>query len=161
METAPRNCRFLSLVVVELVLKKLAENDQRSARTYFLPIVEVSYQSLDMWEPVQCLPVTALTISLVFTRASLSLRGLAKGWFSRRVVLADVPPKRKPEQGYIRMVPRNENQNEGTVPSGREILNEGTFAKTTLLRNRPFVSCYSANNFTSVLLELHRVVLQI
>ena len=32
------------------------------------------------------------------------------------------------KRGYIRMFPRNENQN------------EGTFAKTTLLQNRPFVS---------------------
>ena len=31
-----------------------------------------------------------------------------------------------PERGYVRMFPRNENRN------------EGTFAKTTLLRNRPF-----------------------
>ena len=41
-------------------------------------------------------------------------RGLTKGWFSKRVVLADVPPERKPERGYIRMFPRNENRNEGT-----------------------------------------------
>ena len=33
----------------------------------------------------------------------------------------DVPPERKPEREYVRMFPRN----------------EGTFAKTTLLRNRP------------------------
>ena len=39
----------------------------------------------------------------------------------------DVPPERKPERGYVRMFPRNENRN------------EGTFAKTTLLRNRPFI----------------------
>ena len=30
------------------------------------------------------------------------------------------PPERKPERGYVRMFPRNENRN------------EGTFAKTTL-----------------------------
>ena len=58
----------------------------------------------------------------------LFLRGLTKEWFSKRVVLADVPPERKPERGYIQMFPRNENRN------------EGTFAKTTLFRNRPFVS---------------------
>ena len=34
--------------------------------------------------------------------------------FSKRVVLADVPPERKPERGYIRMFPKNENRNEGT-----------------------------------------------
>ena len=39
--------------------------------------------------------------------------GLTKGWFSKKVVLADVPPERKPERGYIRMFPRNENRNEG------------------------------------------------
>ena len=43
-------------------------------------------------------------------------------------VHSDVPPERKLEQGYFRMFPWNENQN------------EGTFAKTTLLENRPFGS---------------------
>ena len=33
---------------------------------------------------------------------------------SKRVVLADVPPERKPEGGYIWMFPRNEKRNEGT-----------------------------------------------
>ena len=37
----------------------------------------------------------------------------AKGWFSKRVVLADVPPERKAERGYIRMFPQNENRNAG------------------------------------------------
>ena len=42
-------------------------------------------------------------------------RPTLKGWFSKRVVWADVPPERKPEQGYIRMFPWNEkNRNEGT-----------------------------------------------
>ena len=36
--------------------------------------------------------------------------------------------ERKPERAYGRVFPQNENRN------------EGTFAKTTLLRNRPFVS---------------------
>ena len=31
-----------------------------------------------------------------------------KRWFSKRVVLADVPPERKPERVYVRMFPRNE-----------------------------------------------------
>ena len=44
----------------------------------------------------------------------LIYRGLTERWFSKRVVLADVPPERKPERGYIRMFPRNENRNEGT-----------------------------------------------
>ena len=29
--------------------------------------------------------------------------GVPKGWFSKGVVLADVPPERKPERGYVRM----------------------------------------------------------
>ena len=47
-----------------------------------------------------------------FSRANT--RGLPKGWFSKRVVLADVLPERKPERGNIRMFPQNENRNEGT-----------------------------------------------
>ena len=31
-----------------------------------------------------------------------SYEGTFKGWFSKRVVLADVPPERKPEPGHIR-----------------------------------------------------------
>ena len=37
-----------------------------------------------------------------------------KGRFAKKVVLADVPPERKPEQGYVRMFPRDESRNEGT-----------------------------------------------
>ena len=33
---------------------------------------------------------------------------------SKRVVLADVPPERKPERGYVQMFPRNEIRNGGT-----------------------------------------------
>ena len=58
----------------------------------------------------------------------ISGRRLPKRAVSQRVVLADVPPERKPERGYIRMLGRNENRN------------EGAFAKTTFLRNRPFIS---------------------
>ena len=63
--------------------------------------------------------------------------GFPKAWFWRmfpgtktgtRVHSSDVPPEQKPERGYVRMFPQNENRN------------EGTFAKTTLLRNCPFVS---------------------
>ena len=43
-------------------------------------------------------------------------------------VRSDVPPERKPERGYVRMFPLNENRDEGTL------------AKTTLFRNRPFIS---------------------
>ena len=49
-------------------------------------------------------------------------------------VLADVPLERKPEGGYVRMFPWNENRN------------EATFAKTTLLRNRPFVGPATTQN---------------
>ena len=67
---------------------------------------------------------------------------LTKGWFSKRVVLADVPLERKPERRYIRIFPRNEKPERGYVRMipRNEKRNEGTFAKTTLLRNRPFVS---------------------
>ena len=65
--------------------------------------------------------------------------GVRKRMVSKRVVLADVPRYQEPERGYFRMFPRNENQNEGTFPRN-ENRNEGIFAKTTLLRNRPFVS---------------------
>ena len=41
-------------------------------------------------------------------------RGFTEGWFSKRVVLADVPSERKPERGYIQMCPQNQNRNEGT-----------------------------------------------
>ena len=41
--------------------------------------------------------------------------GRPKGWFSKRVLLADVPPERKPEQGYIRMFPQNEKPERGHV----------------------------------------------
>ena len=40
--------------------------------------------------------------------------GVAKRVVSKRVVLADVPPERKPELGYIRMFPQDENRKEGT-----------------------------------------------
>ena len=43
-------------------------------------------------------------------------------------VHSHVSPERKTERGHVRMLPQNENRN------------EGTFAKTTLLRNRPFIS---------------------
>ena len=61
---------------------------------------------------------------------------------SKRVVLADVPPVQKPERGYVRMFLRNEKPERGYVwmfPRN-ENRNKGTFAKTTLLRNRPLIS---------------------
>ena len=50
---------------------------------------------------------------------------------SKRVVLADVPPERTPERGYVRMFPRNEKQERGYVrmfPRNNN-RNERTFAK--------------------------------
>ena len=57
----------------------------------------------------------------------LQPRGLAKGWFSKRVVLTDVPPERKPERGFVRMFPRNEKPEQGDF---RQKL---PFYETTLL----------------------------
>ena len=79
---------------------------------------------------------------------------------SKRVVSADVPPERKPERGYVRqnrpftkppcylpVTPFGGNL-KGWFPKGwfrrmfprNENRNEGTFAKTALLPNRPFIS---------------------
>ena len=44
----------------------------------------------------------------------LKSSGVDKRVVSKRVVLADVPPERKPERENIQMFPRNENRNEGT-----------------------------------------------
>ena len=63
------------------------------------------------WEP---LPVLSGPANSSPKFCSSTFRGLIKGWFSKRVVLADVPPERKPERGYIRMFLWNENRNEGT-----------------------------------------------
>ena len=66
------------------------------------------------------LPRSSPMSANIFARISLSekiapnFRGNLKGWF--------------PKGWFWRMFPRNENRN------------EGTFAKTTLLRNRPFIS---------------------
>ena len=49
-----------------------------------------------------------------------------------RVVLANVPPERKPERGYIRMFPRNENRNEGTFTSS-----PGTKTRTRVHSPKP------------------------
>ena len=59
---------------------------------------------------------------------------------SKRVVLADVPPERKPERGYVRDVLSEQKPERGYVRMfpWNENRHEGTFAKTTLLRNRPF-----------------------
>ena len=61
-------------------------------------------------------------------QSCVSTEPCGQGLVAERVVLADVPPERKPERGYIRMFPRNENRN------------GGTFVKTALLQNCPFVS---------------------
>ena len=65
-------------------------------------------------------PITLGPEKGVITKTVFSRGGFPKVWLPKRVVLADVPPERKPERGYVRMFPRNENRN------------EGTFAKTTL-----------------------------
>ena len=69
-------------------------------------------------------------------------RGLPERVVSKRVVLADLPPKRKPERGYVRMFPWNEKPERGYVRTfpRNENRNEGKFAKSTLLRNRPLIS---------------------
>ena len=43
---------------------------------------------------------------------------------------SDVPPEGKPEQGYVRMFPRNENQNEGTLDGGNRALVIGPLVET-------------------------------
>ena len=43
------------------------------------------------------------------------MSGVDKKVVSKRVVLADVPPERKPERGYIQMFPRNEKPERGYV----------------------------------------------
>ena len=70
--------------------------------------------------------------------------GFQKEWFWRMFyrnetwtrLHSGVPPERKPERGYVRMFPRNENRN------------EGTFAKTTLFRNRPLFSQWLGKEVT-------------
>ena len=63
---------------------------------------------------------------VVFERGGFG--GCSPGKKTGTRVHSDVPPERKPERGHVRMFPRNENRN------------EGTFAKTTLVRNRPLIS---------------------
>ena len=87
----------------------------------------------------------------------LFIRGSQKGWFSKRVFLADVPPERKPERGYIRMFPRAENRNEGAFacsprtkkpergyirifPRNAKTGTRAHSPKTTLLQIHPFAS---------------------
>ena len=71
-----------------------------------------------------------VTVSQSIVHAQSIMSGVDKRVVSKRVVLADVPPERKPEQEYIRMFPRSENRNEGTFgcSPGNENRNEGTFA---------------------------------
>ena len=66
--------------------------------------------------------------------------------------MADVPQYQKPEQGYIRMFPQYQKPERGYMrmfPSTKN-QNEGAFAKTALLRNRPFVilsfCCFLSQN---------------
>ena len=88
-----------------------------------------------------------------------TLVAFPKRLVSKRVVSADVLPERKPERGYVRQNHPFGNRpfisqwpflvlTKGWFPKGwfrrmfprNENRNEGTFAKTTLLRNRPFIS---------------------
>ena len=106
--------------------------------------------------PVSATKLTFETTWKMSNFSACHFSGVRKRVVSQRVVSADVPPERKPERGYVRqnhpfgnrpfisqwpflvltkgwfpkgwfrrMFPRNENRNEGTL------------AKTTLLRNRP------------------------
>ena len=53
---------------------------------------------------------------------------------SKRVVLADVPPERKLERGYIRMFPWNEDRNEGMFACSPELKPERGHVR----QNHPF-----------------------
>ena len=67
--------------------------------------------------------------------------GTQKGGFQKGG-FGGCSPERKPERGYVWMFPRNEKPERGYIRMfpRNENRNEGTFAKTTLLRNRPFIS---------------------
>ena len=75
-------------------------------------------------------------------KARGSQKGFQKGGFggcspapkTGTKVHSDVPWHQKPERGHIRMFPGTKNRN------------EGTFAETALLRNRPFVSSRQESN---------------
>ena len=56
----------------------------------------------------------ALLVAIVLQNSFVLVSEEPKRVVSKRVVLADVPPERKPERGYVRMFPRNGNRNEGT-----------------------------------------------
>ena len=61
--------------------------------------------------------------------------GFAKGWFSKRVVLADVPPEREQERGYIRVFP-------GTKTGMRVRLHVPPEQKTGTRVHSPKQPCY-------------------
>ena len=67
----------------------------------------------------------------------LTKAGFPKGWFWRMF-----PWNENRKRGDVHMFPGNENRNEGTFACspGTKTGTRGTFARTTLLRNRPFVS---------------------
>ena len=60
--------------------------------------ISALWSNLSLGSSVQCSPISKH----------------AKRVVSKRVVLADVPPERKSERGYIRILAQNENRNEGT-----------------------------------------------
>ena len=76
-------------------------------RTNIVPLTRV-------WNTPPPLPLTPLKKSPNLGGGIAKSSGVPKRVVSKSVVLADVPQERKPERGYIRMFPRNENRNEGT-----------------------------------------------
>ena len=67
--------------------------------------VSSAHPSQDTRTRVGCLTPPRLSIRNTGrerTKMTLSSNLYFRGWFSKRVVLADVPPERKPERGYIR-----------------------------------------------------------
>ena len=75
-----------------------------------------SPDSRESCESIRANHATKVIINIV-DRAALKWanlsQGFTKGWFSKRVVLADVPPERKAKRGYIQMFPQNKNRKSG------------------------------------------------
>ena len=62
--------------------------------------VNGGFQTVVRVLPGDQIPHTPFSLNASFLPKSYW--GLPGGWFSKRVVLADVPPERKPERGHIR-----------------------------------------------------------
>ena len=114
-----------------------------ATRAWCRKIYEFSFEYFDSSLRAQ----TAKTLKYAKSAVSANFRSDPKGWFSKKVVFqkggfggcspgtktgtrvhSEVPRNEKLERGYVRMFPQNENRN------------EGTFTKTTLLENHPFVN---------------------